>query len=192
LVLALLLGSLDASVRIAMAAPSQSVSDWLVKRVCVDAADVALPVDPYPACPTGTATRKIRFGEALPYHNINQKGFQQNDALPGRDRHGRPIYFHTFDYAPFGVFNLYDGSDGFDTSIVRDGWVSSPDTRDGGGFGTAFFGANCSLGSGWLYISQRTGSWRVARCADPSRPATGSNPAKISPARAPPTIRRIR
>jgi hypothetical protein len=137
------------------ATPSETARDWLIKQVCVDAADAALSVDPYPACPAGTSARKLRFGEALPYHNIDQPGVQQNDALPGRDRAGREIYFHTFDYAPFGVFNLYDGSDGFDTYVVRDGWVSSPDTRDGGGFGTVFFGGRCSLGSGWVYFPEK-------------------------------------
>jgi hypothetical protein len=144
-----------ASARGAAAMPSETARDWLIKQVCVDAADVALSVDPYPACPAGTSVRKLRFGEALPYHNIDQTGAQQNDALPGRDRAGREIYFHTFDYAPFGVFNLYDGSDGFDTYVVRDGWVSSPDTRDGGGFGTVFFGGRCSLGSGWVYFPEK-------------------------------------
>lgn len=134
--------------------PSAEVRDWLAKRVCVDAADRPLPVDPFPACPAGTGMRKVRFGEAIPYHNVNQPGFQQSDALPGRDREGREIFFHTFDYAPFNRFNLFDGSDGFDSYVIRDGWVSSPDTRDGGGFGTAFFGEGCRSWGGWVYFPE--------------------------------------
>ena len=69
----------------AAAMPSETARDWLIKQVCVDAADVALSVDPYPACPAGTSARTLRFGEALPYHNIDQPGGQAL-AIAGWER----------------------------------------------------------------------------------------------------------
>lgn len=129
--------------------PQTSHSTWISKSVCVNSAGQLLPVDPYPACPPNSTIRKIRIGDPLPYSNIDQGGFQRNDSYPLYDKNRNPIYMHTFDFVPFGEFNLYDGSDGYDVYTVMNGFVSVVNTRDGGGYGQTFYGANCSQGDGW-------------------------------------------
>jgi hypothetical protein len=129
--------------------PQTSHVTWISKSVCVNGAGELLPVDPYPACPPNAVIRKIRIGDPLPYSNIDQGRFQRNDSYPVYDRNRAPVYMHTFDFPPFGEFNLYDGSDGYDVYKVLNGFLSVVNTRDGGGYGTTFFGAGCSQGDGW-------------------------------------------
>jgi hypothetical protein len=129
--------------------PQNDYVTWISKSVCVNSAGELLPVDPYPGCPAGATIRKIRIGDPLPYANIDQGGFQRNDSYPVYDKNRNTLFMHTFDFAPFVEFNLYDGSDGYDVYKVMNGFVSYSNTRDGGGYGTTFYGANCSLGDGW-------------------------------------------
>jgi len=128
---------------------------WLVKSVCVDSLNQVLRRDPYGGCPFGASIRKIQIGDPLPYHNIEQIGYQQRDAFPVADVSGTKTWIvNTFDYAPFNFFNLYAtanaGSDGYDVITVQDGWASVANTSDGGGYGQAFYGSNCRLGDGWI------------------------------------------
>ena len=128
---------------------------WLVKSVCVDSLNQVLRRDPYGGCPFGASIRKIQIGDPLPYHNIEQNGYQQRDAFPVADVSGTKTWIvNTFDYAPFNFFNLYAtanaGSDGYDVITVQDGWASVANTSDGGGYGQAFYGSNCRLGDGWI------------------------------------------
>jgi len=53
---------------------------WLVKSVCTDSQGQALAVDPYGGCPAGI--RKLRVGDPIPFHNVEQLGYQQRDAFP--------------------------------------------------------------------------------------------------------------
>src|ERR1041385_7846803 len=53
---------------------------WLVKSVCVDAQNQPTTEDPYNQCAVGI--RKLKVGDPLPYHNIEQFGYQQRDAFP--------------------------------------------------------------------------------------------------------------
>ncbi|NOT88083.1 MAG: hypothetical protein HOP03_07865 [Lysobacter sp.] len=122
---------------------------WISKSVCVNDAGELLPVDPYQGCPPNAGIRKIQIGDPLPYANIDQGGFQRSDSYPVYDKLRAPVFMHTFDYSPFGEFNLYDGSDGYDVFKVLNGFVSAVNTRDGGGYGQTFFGAGCSQGDGW-------------------------------------------
>ena len=55
---------------------------WLVKSVCVDSQDQAVAADPYGGCPAGAAIRKLRVGDPIPFHNVEQIGYQQRDAFP--------------------------------------------------------------------------------------------------------------
>src|ERR1051325_4661145 len=55
---------------------------WLVKSVCVDPQDQAVAADPYGGCPAGAAIRKLRVGDPIPFHNVEQIGYQQRDAFP--------------------------------------------------------------------------------------------------------------
>jgi hypothetical protein len=129
--------------------PQNAYTTWITKSVCVNSVGALLAVDPHPGCPAGATIRKIAIGDPLPYANIDQGRFQRNDSYPVYGGNGATLFMHTFDFAPFGEFNLYDGSDGYDVFAVLNGFVSFSNTRDGGGYGTTFFGANCSLGDGW-------------------------------------------
>jgi hypothetical protein len=131
---------------------STVATDWLAKDVCVDAANVPVPADPYYVCPPFTTLRKIELGDPLPYSNIDQQSAQYNDAFPILDAYGNTLYMHTFEYSPIAEFHLYAGSDGYDYYSVDSKWVSSPGTRDGGGYGQEFYGANCAPGDGWIYF----------------------------------------
>ena len=138
---------------VAVYVDSTVASDWIAKSICVDAQDRPVPADPYYDCPFGTTLRKIKLGDPLPYHNMDQWNQQGSDDYPAAVPIGStPLYVATFDFAPFNQYNTFDGSDGFDTYHVEDGWVSSGQTRDGGGYGQTFFGANCALKNGWIYF----------------------------------------
>jgi hypothetical protein len=124
---------------------------WLVKSVCTDAHDLVLPLDPYDGCPAGTGIRKIRSGDPLPYHNIEQGRYQQRDSFPVYDPvHGRTWMIASFDYSPFNRFNLFDGSDGYDVYTLQNGWATIVNTSDGGGYGQTFYGGDCTIGAGWV------------------------------------------
>ena len=124
---------------------------WLTKSVCVDSHDLVVPFDPYGGCPAGMGIRKIRSGDPLPYHNIEQGGYQQRDSFPVHDPiHGDTWIIATFDYSPFNRFNLFNGTDGYDIYALRDGWAAVVNTSDGGGYGQTFYGNNCTVGAGWV------------------------------------------
>lgn len=52
---------------------------YLVQMVCVDGADVAIFGDPA-LCPS--SRRKLRIGEALPYHKVDTGGYQISASFP--------------------------------------------------------------------------------------------------------------
>ena len=124
---------------------------WLVKSVCTNSLDQPVAADPYGGCPFGDGIRKIRSGDPLPYHNVDQEGVQQRDAFPViYPINGKTSIIATFDYFPFNRFNLYNGTDGYDVFTVRKDWVSITNTSDGGGYGQTFYGNPCTIGGGWV------------------------------------------
>jgi hypothetical protein len=127
---------------------------WLLKSVCVAGSGQLLAVDPYGGCPVGATLRKIQPGDPMPYNNYEQMGYQISDSFQVLAADGSPLSLHNFDYAPFNQFNLHSGSDGFDVYAFTQGNASVSNTRDGGGYGTTFFGANCSFGNGWVLFPQ--------------------------------------
>ena len=108
-------------------------ASWVLKSVCQPSSGSLLAVDPYGGCPSGSTLRKIQPGDALPYNNYEQMGYQISDSFPLLDGSWNPLWLHTFDYAPFNQFNLHSGSDGYDVYSLSGGDVSIPNTRDGGG-----------------------------------------------------------
>jgi hypothetical protein len=123
---------------------------WLVKSVCTDAHNLVLPVDPYGGCPAGAAIRKIQSGDPLPYHNIEQGGYQQRDAYPVYDpSDGKTWIIATFDYFPFNEYSLFNGTDGYDVYALQNGWATITNTSDGGGYGQTFYSSGCTVGGGW-------------------------------------------
>src|SRR5437762_2068405 len=121
--------------------PSSDPMTWLVKSVCVDQQNQPTTEDPYNACSIGI--RKLQLGDPLPYHNIEQFGYQQRDAFPIADPvQGKTWIINTFDYrgyqgnqigAPlsFNFFNLYATtdrqSDGYDVIALQDNVVTTGD-----------------------------------------------------------------
>jgi len=124
---------------------------WLVKSLCVDQFGEVVSADPYYSCPTGSSLRKYSPGDKIVYNNFEQTGRQISDSYTLFDSQGQELYLHTFDYEPFNTFNLYDGSDGYDIYHINseNGVVSVSNTKDGGGYGSTFFGDNCEFGDGW-------------------------------------------
>ncbi len=129
---------------------SSSYKDWLVRKVCADSSDRPVPTDPYDGCPSGTTMRQQKMGDPLPYHIADLPGEQRADAWWTYDKDMNPYYFHTFDYTPFNQYNLFSYSDGHDSYSIKNGWVSIADTRDGGGYGTTWWGSGCTVGGGWV------------------------------------------
>lgn len=124
---------------------------WLIKSVCTGSQNQVLAAEPYGGCPAGAGIRKIKPGDPLPYHNIEQMGYQQRDAYPVVDPANRKAWIiATYDWSPFNTFNLYNGTDGYDVYSVANGWASIVNTSDGGGYGQTFFGSNCTVGGGWV------------------------------------------
>jgi hypothetical protein len=135
-----------------VAAHTQSSGDaaaynLLIQKVCVDAHDHTLPADPM-TCPTHR--RALRPGEPLPYHRYDQIHNQQHDSYPIVELDGTLAVNNPFNYEPFDEFNA--NGDGFDLYEVHDGWVSTGQTRDGGGFTTTFFGEGCKPYNGWVFF----------------------------------------
>src|ERR1043166_2608818 len=151
--------------------PATDPMTWLVKSVCVDAQNQLTTEDPYNPCAVGI--RKLQAGDPLPYHNIEQFGYQQRDALPVFDPlDGKTWIVNTFDYrgyqgnvvgAPtvFNSFNLYGTtdrqSDGYDVIALQDNvvtpqdrWATIVNTDDGGGYQQTFYGSSCRVGDGWV------------------------------------------
>lgn len=137
--------------------------DWLIQHVCADAADKPIPTDPYGGCPAGTHERRLALGEDLPYYRHDQPGpngnhpfgFQRHDAYPLIDRHyGGVISVNAYDFdivGPYGNFSPSSG-DGFDIFRVAGGYATGGGTRDGGGFSSTFFGADCKPWDGWTFF----------------------------------------
>ncbi len=157
LVIGILLGAFVGYESVAASAASVTqlnVNDpmtWLVKSVCTNAQNQVVPADPYGGCPAGAGIRKIKSGDALPYHNVEQGGYQQRDAFPvSNPIDGKNWVIATYDWSPFNLFNLYNGTDGYDIYSVQNGWASIVNTSDGGGYGQTFYGSNCTVGGAWV------------------------------------------
>src|SRR6516225_12082071 len=111
---------------------SNDPMNWLVKSVCVNASGNLLTADPYGGCPAGSTIRKLKVGEPLPYHNLhNINQLQQHDTIPMPDPStGGTMVVMPFDFPPFNIYNLYEGSDGYDIYRVQGNWVTAPSTQD--------------------------------------------------------------
>ena len=127
-------------------------TNWIVKDICVDSMNRPIQYDSYFTCPTGTTRRKILPNDPLPFSNMDHLGFQQSDSVPLYDIFSNPLYVSTMDYSPFNQFNLYSGSDGYNVYNInpQSSYVGIASTRDGGGYGQQFLGANCGYGTGWI------------------------------------------
>jgi hypothetical protein len=136
----------------------------MVQEVCVSETGAVLPVDPY-TCPKSDTLRPLQIGERLPYHKHNQvephspaspqdgldrdSDFEQHDSYPVRGLNGKVLSIDPFDFEPDRSNARLDG---YDVYRIDDGWTSVEGTRDNGGFGITWFGANCKTHNGWVFF----------------------------------------
>src|SRR5579884_52981 len=135
---------------------------YLVQEVCVDQTGAVQRIDPY-FCPKDDSLRQLQIGEPLPYHKHNQvephnplspkegadkdSDFELHDSYPVRTLNGTVVSINPFAFEP----DRFSASlDGYDVYRIDDGWTSVQETRDSGGFGITWFGANCKLYNGWV------------------------------------------
>lgn len=148
----------------AQQAQDSALLPYLVQEVCIDQTGAVLRIDPY-FCPKNDTLRQLQIGEPLPYHKHNQvephdpisrqdyedkdSDFEQHDSYPVRALKGNVLSIDPFDFEP-DRFNA--SLDGYDVYRIDDGWTSVEETRDGGGFGITWFGANCKMYNGWVFF----------------------------------------
>ena len=151
------------------AAKAQQAQDstalpYMVQQVCVDQAGAVVRIDPY-FCPKNDTLRPLQIGEPLPYHKHNQvephnpispqeyedkdSDFELHDSYPVRALNGTVLSIDPFDFEPDRFTSRLDG---YDVYRIDDGWTSVEETRDGGGFGITWFGADCKLYNGWVFF----------------------------------------
>jgi hypothetical protein len=110
----------------------------------------------------------LQAGDKVAYNNYEQMGYQISDSFALLHADGTELYLHNFDYYPFNEFNQHSGSDGYDIYSVDDKTVSYSNTKDGGGYGSTFFGDRCSFGGGWVlfptgnYLAGSEGYWPIS------------------------------
>ncbi len=137
---------------------------YMVQEVCVDQTGTVQRIDPY-FCPKEDTLRQLKIGEPLPYHKHNQvephdpvsrqsvedrdSDFEQHDSYPVRALSGTVLSIDPFDFEPDRSSARLDG---YDVYRIDDGWTSVEETRDSGGFGITWFGANCKTYNGWVFF----------------------------------------
>lgn len=149
---------LSASCTAAEVKPAPAEADkfaWLVPTICVDRDDRPIPVDPYPACPEGSQSRKLKNGDLVPYRLMDQTGDTARINYPRMDATGsRKLVVSTFTWtslereadAPYRPW-----ADGYDVQEARDGWVSVSETRSGRGeYATTFMTSGCKNYNGLI------------------------------------------
>jgi hypothetical protein len=148
----------------AQQAQDSTALPYLVQEVCIDQTGAVLRIDPY-FCPKNDTLRQLQIGEPLPYHKHNQvephnplspqegedkdSDFELHDSYPVRGLNGNVLSIDPFDFEPDRFSSRLDG---YDVYRIDDGWTSVEETRDSGGFGITWFGANCKLYNGWVFF----------------------------------------
>ena len=134
-------------------AQAQSPEDFLVQMVCVDVNDTPIFGDPV-GCPT--TRRKLRVGEALPYHKVDTGGYQISDSFPIESEDGVSkavqTYFFTDNFNkdplfPDQVFQ-YQPQGGCNILGADDSWVFYRGTSDPGSYWSPWWNAACQT-KGW-------------------------------------------
>ena len=143
----------------AAAAPAgmdPAAADWLIPKLCADAANQPVGVDPYGGCPTGTHLRALVPGDPLPYRRGDMAGQQIKDVYPRIAADGTPLVIAAFDWhdpnnGDTSRFKLW--ADGYDTYTAAEGWTSVVETRMGTGeYGTSFVAQGCKRNLGQVFF----------------------------------------
>jgi hypothetical protein len=139
----------------ALATSAEDIArDYLIQKVCLDQSGKVQAIDPY-NCPPDGKLRSLEPGEGLPYHRYDQpvadkpNSRQRHDSYPVTARDGQEVVVNPFDHAPFEQFK--PNRDGYDLTMVREGWTSVGGTRSRN-LGTTFFGPGCKPYGGWVFF----------------------------------------
>lgn len=146
------------TIGIAQPARADTLADYLVQQVCDDGNGGHTSADPT-TCPA--AARKLRIGEALPYHKWDTASGagQISDSYPVAELQGRTRVVHTFffnDTSNFQnpEFDLADpitGRTGYDLSMTDGSYVSFAGTYDpDAGWQPLWRNSACSLSDSWV------------------------------------------
>ncbi|WP_404414093.1 hypothetical protein [Brevundimonas vesicularis] len=133
--------------------PTQA-SDYLTQMICIDRNDKPLPADPV-ACPA--SRRKLRIGEALPYHKVDFTRGQISDSYPisGADGISRAVqtYFYVSDLTTNPLFpdmvHFNPENGGYNILGADEANVYFRGTFDQGGGWQPWWTADCRA-AGWL------------------------------------------
>lgn len=161
------------------AATLDTVRDFMIQNVCLDAAGAVQvgrsPLDGEAPCPR---QRDLQPGERLSYHKHDHPspehrpaeptGYQRHDSYPVDTAGFGTVVEHSFDFGTgdgrqFGRFDR--GSDGGDVAILSPGTASFGATEDGG-TGFALWVGECR---GRIDADALRRSWLIAEF-DPARP----------------------
>lgn len=101
--------------------PQFAAADWMIPKICADAAGVPVASDPYPACPAGARLRPLSIGDPLPYRRLDQLKQQYKDLYPRTDRDGTPTIvasFHWLDPKTDMGARFKVWADGYDAYVI--------------------------------------------------------------------------
>lgn len=133
-----------------------AAADWMIPKICADAANHPVGVDPFAGCPAGTHLRSLAPGDPLPYRKADQARQQFKDLYPRTAANGMPVVIATFNWhdprnGDTSRFKLW--ADGYDMYTAGDGWTSVVETRSGTGeYGTTFLAKGCKPNVGLLFF----------------------------------------
>lgn len=162
LIARLAIGCLALALPLVQPAAADTIEDYLVQQVCDDGAGGHTSADPV-TCPD--KARKLRIGEALPYHKwdvdrtIGQP-LQIGDSYPIKDLFGRTRVIHTMYFDHPGAFvepyfdtaRSDDWRAGYDVMIADGTYVSIGGTYDPGrGWQPFWSGSSCSYADSWIH-----------------------------------------
>lgn len=142
-------------------ASADTIQDYLVQQVCVDANDTPTAADPI-TCP-GTA-RKLRIGEHLPYHKWDMPTqsplAQISDSYPIADLYGRTRVVSNFFFTRAGTVPYFapgaptgpqEGDSAYDIIGTDGNYASALGTYDqGAGWQPFWRNAQCNLSDSWI------------------------------------------
>ena len=164
----LLLAAAPSRAQDAVPAPLRGAYDYLVQSVCTGPGGRVLPgVSPLDgaACPQ---FRKLRVGEALPYHKQDwagtgdraalPDGYQRSDSFPVQTTMGLAVV-QTYDFGDGDrAFGRFDASDGGQVAFFTPDSVAFGITEDGGAGLQFFIGPECKPLDSWVVVDRTFGA----------------------------------
>lgn len=142
-------------------------SDWLAQKICVDANDNPVAMDPYSSSDpfgngcAGYTERNIRWSDGVPYYRYTVPLNWYTYAYAVTTPQGEQMFVHIRELTPqnnppsnwYVNPTYYPGETHWDLYRLLNGWVSIGSTRDTGGFNQIFFGntgGSATPYNGWI------------------------------------------